>query len=144
MLHGLRAHLPPVRDDDVAELTLERAPARCLHAAKPIPIDFEECDARRRAVAHVDLVDLDVMIPMRAAVPFRKELWPGVLAFAFEQDIAMRPAALRQDVADRATHANQPAPLTERVCDLEETSLLNGHRRQDDQVARGIEVDRFD
>ena len=135
------AHLPPVGDDDVAELALERAPTRRLHTPESILVHFEELDARRRAIAHVDLIGLHVVVAMGALAPVSEELLPGVLAFTLEQDVAVRSAPLREDVADRATHADEPSAPPERIRHLEEARLLDSHRGQGDHIALDVEVD---
>src|ERR1019366_10798346 len=133
-----------IRDDDVAKLTFERASARLLYAAEPVAVHLQQVNARRRAVAHIDLVDLHVVVAMGALAPFSEELRPGVLAFALEQHVTVRSAPLGEDIANRAAHAHETAALPERVRHLEEACLLDGHCGQRDYVALGVEIDRLD
>src|SRR5205085_8715873 len=121
-----------------------RASSRRLHTAKSVVFHFQQLDPRRRAVAHVDLVGLYVVAAMGALGPFSEELLPGVLPFALEQDVTVRSAPLGEDVTDRTAHADKPAAPPERIRDLEETRLLDGHRGQRDHIALSVEVDGLD
>src|SRR5438067_2141540 len=117
------AHLPPVGDDDVAELALERAPTRRLHTPESILVHFEELDARRRAIAHVDLIGLHVVVAMGALGPVSEELLPGVLAFTLEQYVGLRSASLRVEVSYLSSNVDVPSELTESIRHLVEAGL---------------------
>ena len=143
-LDWLGTDLPAVGDDDVAELTLERAPSRRLHTSETIPVHVEQIEARRRAVAHVDFVRLNVVSAVGTMLPVGKKLLPGVLALAFEQHVAVWPASLGHDVADRPAHAHELPAAPEGVRYLEQPRLLNDHRGQRDQIAISIEIDGLD
>src|SRR5262249_33205104 len=140
-LDRLGPHLPAVGHDDVAELTLERASAGRLNAADAIVLGLEQVEPRRWAVAHIDLVRLHVVSLVRAALPVRQELRPRVLAFAFEEHIAVGTTPFGKHVTDRSAHADEYTSPPEAVRDLEEPRFLDRHGGERDEVAWLIEID---
>ena len=87
---------------------------------------------------------LRVVVGVRAAAPLVEKARPGVLALALEQDVAVRPAPLRQHVADRTAHADQPCRGAGTVGDLEQPRFLDRHGRERHDIARRVEIDRLD
>src|SRR6266545_1968051 len=142
--HGLRAGLPAVYDDDVAELAVERAAARELDRHRAVLIDFEQVEARQRRIVHARFLVLAVFaLPLPGRV-VGKELRPGIFRLVHEDyvhSVAQLLGAKRRQRPARDDEFSAPAELRR---ELEDSFLVDDVPGQTDDIRVGVEIDRLD
>ena len=86
LVGGFGAGLAPVEHDDVAELALERAAARELHAHRVVGIELEQVKAGDRRAGDIGLLAVGAEAPL-ALAPFDRLNEQGQGDFALIEDL---------------------------------------------------------
>ena len=132
--------LPAVDVDHVAELAVERAAPRGLHAAHVVAVDVDLVPAGQRRVGHIHLADLAVLGPVAAGSPLVDESRPRVFRLAYEQDVEVVAIELGRSRHAGPSHGGHEATLSHEPpqlpCPLD-VGLVTG---DSDQVVGLLEV----
>ena len=101
LLDALEALLAPLILDDVAELAIERAAARCLHGARLRPIERVEVPARQRRQPDVGLTAVVVGRPRARCEVGERRGQLLALIRSDQESVARKPGVLRFCVRKR-------------------------------------------
>ena len=146
----LRARLQPrpttERDDDVAELALERAAAAELDAAEQVVLGLQQVVARHRHLRHVGRLGLLVAVLMPALGPFFEKLRPGRFRFADEDRISQAIEIIFLHGHPRTADDREDVAGFQFAQNLEHPSALDGHAGEPHDVGprQTVVVDRLD